>query len=246
MFLKYARAMEAGRPFQPMFNADGGNGGGNADPSSGQDPNAGNDPNAGADPNAATPPGNQEPNGGQDPSQSGGTDPNGKTITLTQEEFDKKIQERLRRDRETKKYDELEDKAKKWEEHERNQLSEQDRINKDLADAQKRAQDAEAKASKMETEITKSRVLMDLGLPLTLMDRVQGATEDEIRADATALQQLMGVQAKPPVGGGSNPAGQGSGGTKIYTKAELGSMSQEAINANWDVISDQLNRGIIK
>lgn len=60
----------------------------------------------------------------------------------------------------------------------------------------------EAKASKLESELVRERVLRQVPLPDTLAARLQGETEEELLADAKSLAGL--VRPRPPA---PDPAG---------------------------------------
>jgi hypothetical protein len=225
--------------------------------SGGTDPAPGTDPGQGAAPEGGT----TDPDPGQAPSGNTGNPPtnpeppaqdppsgSSKTLTLTQEEFDAKIAERLRRDRETKNYEDLAAKANKWEEFERNQKSDFENLQTDFESLQQNYNTAQQQLDQMKVDSLKTEVLTKLELPLDLKDRVKGSTLEEITADAESLKQFVGTKQtqKPPVGGGSNPSSGGSSGGKIFTRAELDTMGPGEINANWDTIQDQLSRGLIR
>jgi hypothetical protein len=204
-------------------------------------PAGGNEPPA-ATPAATEPPAVEPPATPQTPPANPGGE---KKVELTQAQLDAMIADRLRRDREAKGYDALQEAAKKWEQYELTQMSEQERIKLEYEKLQTEYTQLQTKLTSTEVEFNKTAVLTELGLPLTLKDRIHGSTAEEIRADALTLKEIVGVsQPKPPVGGGSNPSSGGSG--RIFTKAELDRMSPDEVNQNWDTIQDQLRRGLIK
>ena len=88
-----------------------------------------------------------------------------------------------------------------------------------------------------------TKVGMELKVPPTVLEFVQGATEDEMKASATKL--LAGIGPGPSLGGATNPPG-GNTAPKVYTSAELKGMKPEAINADWVNISAQLKSGQVK
>ncbi len=92
-------------------------------------------------------------------------------------------------------------------------------------------------------EKIKTRLAREAKLPDGLLGFVQGADEDSIRDSVNAL--ITGIGPGPNVGGSSNPAG-GNTSPKVYTKAELESMSPDAINQDWANIQKQLASGLVK
>ena len=92
-------------------------------------------------------------------------------------------------------------------------------------------------------EKIKAKIAQDAKLPDGLLGFVQGADEDSIRDSVNAL--ITGIGPGPNVGGSSNPAG-GNTSPKVYTKAELESMSPDAINQDWSNIQKQLASGLVK
>lgn len=71
-------------------------------------------------------------------------------------------------------------KADKWDEYERQNQSESERHAAELADAQRKAQEAEARAMRLEVATAK-------GLTPAQAKRLQGATQEELEADADDL-----------------------------------------------------------
>lgn len=55
----------------------------------------------------------------------------------------------------------------------------------------------ESKIADYETDSVKTRVAIDMGLPLKLKDRLRGKTEEEIREDAKALSSLVQKRSAP-------------------------------------------------
>lgn len=66
--------------------------------------------------------------------------------------------------------------------------------------ATKRAEDAEAKALKLETDILRRDVIAEAGLPAVFTDRLKGITKEEMLADAQELAKtLPQLKAAPHV-----------------------------------------------
>lgn len=133
----------------------------------------------------------------------GGKPDNKPDKTFTQSDVDRLVKDRL--DRERKKYADYEDlkKAKdELDELKRGGMSEleKERQEKELLKAAKEAAENEVRALK--TGSLKASLLTAAGLPLELAGRVQGSTEEEIKADIEEVKKLF----KPAsVGSASNP-----------------------------------------
>lgn len=146
--------------------------------------------------------------GGSGGSGGDGDDPPAKTFT--QEDVDKIVQDRL--GREQKKYadyDELKKAKEKLDELEKSQMTEQEKLKAELDKAKKEAEDAAVKAAALELERTKEKICREAGLPEGFADRLKGATDEEIKADAESLKKLVpakseGGKGAPPVGGATD------------------------------------------
>lgn len=87
----------------------------------------------------------------------------------------------------------------------------------DLEKAQKTAADATATATKAQVEAARLRVAMAKGIPVALVDRLRGGTEEEIAADADELLKVVtpptqGDPARDPAPRPDLTQGTGSGG----------------------------------
>jgi hypothetical protein len=111
-----------------------------------------------------------------------------------------------------------------------------DALKKELADTK-------ATLLANDLEKIKARIAQDAKPPDGLLGFVQGTDEDSIRRSVDAL--ITGLGPGPNVGGSTNPAG-GNASPKVYTKAELESMSPDAINQDWTNIQKQLASGLVK
>lgn len=122
------------------------------------------------------------------------------TPITTQEEFDKAISERLKRERETitKKYADYEDLKTKVGDYEK-QISEYSRSLSEATEKIKNhdqtVSDLQAKVSKYETDSVKTRIAHEVGIPYELAARLSGDTEEAIRKDAESLVKIMGTQS---------------------------------------------------
>ena len=139
---------------------------------------------------------------------------------FSQAELDKIIGERLARDRKERA----------------EESSVIEKLQKELADTK-------AALVANDLEKIKAKIARDAKLPEGLLGFVQGDDEDSIKRSVDAL--ITGIGPGPNVGGSSNPAG-GNASPKVYTKAELESMSPDAINQDWTNIQKQLASGVIK
>lgn len=168
-----------------------------------------------------------EGDGGGGSGDGGGkSDPEPPAKTFTQEDLDKKIEARLKRERE--KYADYEDMKKAKEELEelkKGQMTEAEKLKAELEKAQKTAAEAAAKTEALELERIKEKICRDAGLPDGFADRLKGAKEDELKADAESLKKL--VPATPKGGQGTPPVTKQQGSTgnvladaiaKHYTK----------------------------
>ena len=164
---------------------------------------------------------------------------------FTQEELERILSERLKREREKyKDYEELKKAAEELKKIKEAQMSEQEKLQMRLAEIEREKLERERELAELKTALVKQKVLTELGLPLPLTDRIFGTTEEEIRQDAEELKKLLNIQPNK-IGSGTNPAG-GGGQIRTFTKAEIERMSPEEINKNWEVIQEALKQGLIK
>lgn len=142
---------------------------------------------------------------GGDPGDGGGAKPPEPAKTFTQDDLDKKIEARLKRERE--KYADYEDLKKardELEELKKGQMTEQEKLKAELDKAKKDAAEAAAKSEALELERTKEKICREAGLPDGFADRLKGSTEDELKTDAEGLKKLV---PSAPKGGKGAPAG---------------------------------------
>jgi CRISPR/Cas system CSM-associated protein Csm4 (group 5 of RAMP superfamily) len=122
------------------------------------------------------------------------------TPITTQEQLDGIISERLKRDREaqSKKYEgwiSPEDAQKQT-----GELQKQiETLSKENEGHKATIAKHEASIKKYETASVKSRIADEVGLDRRLINRLNGETEDEIRADAKGLKELFGSANVPDV-----------------------------------------------
>ena len=138
------------------------------------------------------------------------------TIIETQEQLDKIIGERLKRERETtenkyKDYLSKEEVAKKYEGY----LSPED-VKKQyegyLSPEEVAKKDAQIKG--YETDSVKTRIANEVGLPYEMAARLSGEDEDSIRKDAQILQKLMGRKVAAPLADPEGNKGDRDAGLK--------------------------------
>lgn len=128
-------------------------------------------------------------------------------VIETQEDFDKAIQKRLdQKDRElAEKYKDYlapEDVAKLTAEHEKAVQEIQDKLTKAEEKATENDQTVEAltaRAAQAENALLKSRVAHENGVPIELADRLVGATEEELKADAEKVAGFLAPKTAAPL-----------------------------------------------
>lgn len=106
----------------------------------------------------------------------------------SQEEFDKRIKERIKR--ETEKFSDYEDLKTQI-----NTLNSQiESLNGEIQgkdskynELETKFNESNAKIAKYESDSVKTRIALEAGLPFGMVERVKGGTEDEIRADVDSL-----------------------------------------------------------
>lgn len=161
-----------------------------------------------ADDNKNLNPTNPDPSpgdGGQ-----GGNQNSPESKTFTQEELERILAERLKREREKyKDYDELKKAAEELKKLKEAQMSETEKLQARLAEYERQLFEKELALQEARLESLKLKVLDEMGLPKAWASRIFGTTEEEIRQDAEELKKLLGTAGKT-VGSGTNPpAGAG-------------------------------------
>lgn len=154
----------------------------------------------------------------------GGSEGNGTAQrTLTQDEVDKIIKERLERER--KKYSDYEELKKAAEELAKLRDSEKSEVERLKAEAAKIAKERDelmARIRAQEIRAIKVAALEKAGLPVALADRVLGETEEEIMKDIEALKAL-GIAGASRGGGGTPPRA----GENEPSLEDIGNMSMD-------------------
>lgn len=136
------------------------------------------------------------------------------TPITTQEEFDRAITDRIKRERETlsKKYadyDELKSKAADYEKQLGELKTSLEESTKKSSEHEKTVADLTGKISSYELASLKTRIAHELGIPYELSGRLTGNDEKELRADAESLSKLVSAgkptpplkSTEPPVDG---------------------------------------------
>lgn len=142
-------------------------------------------------------------------------------MKFTQADVDRFIQERLAREKaKYADYDEIK--------------AENEALKAKIAEA-----DAAGKAATLDS--LKQKVAVDMKLPPSLARRLQGATEEELKADGAKLLAELGP--REPVGGGGNPPGEV---VKPLTREAVKQMTPDQIIANMDQIKSQLKEGSLR
>lgn len=124
-------------------------------------------------------------------------------VINTQEEFDSAIAARLQRERESihKQYADH-DELKKQNEEYRNQLTDttqklQDAL-KSQSETENRIAELNSKIKAHETDSAKTRIALETGLPYQFASRLSGETDEEIRADAEKMIEIIDSQNTTP------------------------------------------------
>jgi hypothetical protein len=133
---------------------------------------------------------------------------------FTQADVDRIVQARL--DREKSKYEELE--------------AERDALKEKVAGYEKTSLDT-----------LRQKIATDLKLPPSLAGRLQGKTEEELKADGEKLLKEIGPKEK--LGGSGNPPGDEK---KPLTREAVKAMTPDQIIANMDQIKTQMKEGTLK
>lgn len=124
----------------------------------------------------------------------------------TQEEFDRAITDRIKRERETleKKYsdyDALKERAASAEKQLDELKTSFEESTKKASEHEKTVADLTGKITSYELTSLKTRIAHELGIPYELSGRLTGNDEKELRADAESLSKLVstGKPTPPPL-----------------------------------------------
>lgn len=134
------------------------------------------------------------------------------TPITTQEEFDRAIGERLKREKEAyrKEMDELKSKNTAYEKQLGELKSSHDDLIKKTADYDKTVAELNGKVSSYEIASLKARIAHEKGIPYELANRLTGDDEKTLREDAESLSKLIDKRTPaPPLKSTEPPAGDG-------------------------------------
>lgn len=120
-----------------------------------------------------------------------------KTIE-TQEELDNIVKERLRREREKfGDYEELKNRVSELETENGTLKTSIEENKRTITESEAQITDLQGQVSNYETASLRTRIALQNGLPYDLADRLQGADEEALKADAERLAGFM-RPATPP------------------------------------------------
>lgn len=110
-----------------------------------------------------------------------------------------------------------------------------------LEEIQQAKADAEAKAKAAEIAALRTQIAAEVGLPAKLALRLQGETDEEIRADAEAILELMPGTPAPPMNtdgsrgnGGKGPGKPPKTDAEIREEAARLGVGYEALKQHYD------------
>ena len=160
--------------------------------------------------------------------------------TFTQEEVDKMIETRLKRENEKfeKAKKELErqhnESIEDYEERIKNaNLTAEEKHKKELEKIQKDLDAKNAELSKIKTDEIKRTTLAKYKMPDKFLDRISGANEEEIEASVKGFAETMGEYVKSL--GASGVPGAMNGGSSIDKKAKLEELRQKAYESGSEI-----------
>lgn len=91
-----------------------------------------------------------------------------------------------------------------------------------LEETQKAQAEAEAKAKAAQAAALRTQIAAEIGLPAKFATRLQGETDEEIRADAESILELMPGAPTPPLNtDGSNGNNKNTPSKPLMTEAEI-------------------------
>lgn len=85
----------------------------------------------------------------------------------------------------------------------------------------KRAEEAEAKAKKLEAEVIRRDVIAETGLPALFADRLKGTTKEEMLEDAQEIAKTLPTLKAPPKLPANNPGGATQAETDAQKRERL-------------------------
>nr|DAK27204.1 MAG TPA: Major head protein [Caudoviricetes sp.] len=166
----------------------------------------------------------------------------GEPKTFTQEEVDKMIENRLKRENEkfekTKK--ELErqhnESIEDYEERIKNaNLTAEEKHKKEIDKIQKDLDAKNAELTKIKTDEIKKATLTKYKMPEKFLDRISGVTEEEIEASVKGFAEVMGEYVKG-LGASGVPGAMNGGSNKgADKKAQLEDLRKKAFESGSDI-----------
>lgn len=166
----------------------------------------------------------------------------GEPKTFTQEEVDKMIETRLKRENEkfekTKK--ELErqhnESIEDYEERIKNaNLTAEEKHKKELEKIQKDLDAKNAELTKIKTDEIKKATLTKYKIPEKFLDRISGVTEEEIEASVKSFAEVMGEYVKGLGVNGVPGAMNGGSNGGANKKAQLEDLRKKAFESGSDI-----------
>ena len=165
----------------------------------------------------------------------------GEPKTFTQEEVDKMIETRLKRENEKfeKAKKELErqhnESIEDYEERIKNaNLTAEEKHKKELEKIQKDLDAKNAELSKIKTDEIKRTTLAKYKMPDKFLDRISGANEEEIEASVKGFAETMGEYVKS-LGAIGVPGAMNGGSSGIDKKAQLEDLRKKAFESGSDI-----------
>ena len=165
----------------------------------------------------------------------------GEPKTFTQEEVDKMIETRLKRENEKfeKAKKELErqhnESIEDYEERIKNaNLTAEEKHKKELEKIQKDLDAKNAELSKIKTDEIKRTTLAKYKMPDKFLDRISGANEEEIEASVKGFAETMGEYVKS-LGASGVPGAMNGGSSGTDKKAKLEELRQKAYESGSEI-----------
>ena len=165
----------------------------------------------------------------------------GEPKTFTQEEVDKMIETRLKRENEKfeKAKKELErqhnESIEDYEERIKNaNLTAEEKHKKELEKIQKDLDAKNAELTKIKTDEIKRTTLAKYKMPDKFLDRITGANEEEIEASVKGFAETMGEYVKS-LGASGVPGAMNGGSSGIDKKAKLEELRQKAYESGSEI-----------
>lgn len=149
----------------------------------------------------------------------------------TQEELNRIIGERIQRVKDQEKakyadYDALKEKAEKYDAAVADYETQLKDLNEKVAGHDQTVAELTAKAAKAETELLKTRIANESGIPYELAGRITGETEEDLRKDAEAFAKFVAPRQPAPPLSSREPSQQVSPESAQYQELLDGLLGQ--------------------